>query len=265
MDAAPARAATLIWNALRSGGALDALPGHCRPATRTDGYAVQDCVAALAAQATVGWKLAATSLAGQRHIGVSGPLAGRILSGAARRDGATVYLRGNHMRVAEAEFGFVMARDLPPRAAAYSEAEVLAAVGTVVPVIEVPNSRFPDFAQAGEAQLLADLACAGQFAVGAGTGAPWRDIPFTRHPVLGQVLRDGGTALERSGSGAAVLGDPRAALAWLANELSGLGITLEAGQLVSTGTCMEPLPVQAGDRVRADFGVLGQVCVRLGA
>jgi len=263
MNDKAAGAATLIWEALHSGGALEALPGGFRPRTRAEGYAIQACMPGLASQALVGWKLAATSLAGQHHIGVSGPLAGRILAGAAHRTGATVSLRGNHMRVAEAEFGFVMARDLPPRAAAYSEADVLAAVEAVVPVIEVPNSRFPDFVQAGEAQLLADLACAGQFAVGDGTGVLWQDISFTEHAVRGQVLRDGCSVLERSGTGAAVLGDPRTALTWLVNELSALGITLEAGQMVSTGTCIEPLPIQAGDEVRVDFGVLGKVSVRL--
>jgi len=249
-----AGAAALIWNALHSGGALETLP---------EGYAIQACLPGLAGQALAGWKLAATSLAGQHHIGVSGPLAGRILAGAAHRTGATVSLRGNHMRVAEAEFGFVMARDLPPRTAAYSEADVLAAVGAVVPVIEVPNSRFPDFVHAGEAQLLADLACAGQFVVGNDAGVPWQDLGFTDHSVRGQVLRKGDTILERTGTGAAVLGDPRTALAWLVNELSALGITLEAGQLVSTGTCIEPLPIEPGDQIQADFGILGQVSVRL--
>lgn len=263
MNNTPAGAATLIWEALHSGGALEALPEGCRPRTRAEGYAIQAFVPGLAGQALVGWKLAATSVAGQHHIGVSGPLAGRILAGAAHRTGATVSLRGNHMLVVEAEFGFVMARDLAPRAAAYSGADVLTAVGAVVPVIEVPNSRFPDFVQAGEAQLLADLACAGQFAVGDGTGAPWQDIPFAEHLVHGQVLRDGSSVLERTGTGAAVLGDPRTALAWLVNELSALGITLEAGQLVSTGTCIEHLPIQAGDRIQADFGILGQVTVCL--
>jgi len=263
MNDTPAMAATLIWDALHSGGALDALPEGCRPRTRAEGYAIQACVPGLAGQALVGWKLAATSLAGQHHIDVSGPLAGRILAGTVHRTGATVSLLGNHMRVAEAEFGFVIARDLPPRAAAYSEADVLAAVGGVVPVIEVPNSRFPDFVQAGEAQLLADLACAGQFAVGDDAGAPWRDISFTEHSVRAQVLQEGGAMLERTGTGAAVLGDPRTALAWLVNELSALGITLEAGQLVSTGTCIEHLPIQVGDHIRADFGILGQVSMRL--
>jgi len=63
------------------------------------------------------------------------------------------------------------------------------------------------------------------------------------------------------GRGKNVLGDPRVALAWLANELSGLGITLRAGEVVTTGTCHPPLPIQSGDRMDADFGVLGRVSV----
>jgi 2-keto-4-pentenoate hydratase len=63
------------------------------------------------------------------------------------------------------------------------------------------------------------------------------------------------------GHGKNVLGDPRIALAWLANELRSLGITLRAGQVVTTGTCHPPLPIQSGDRMEVDFGVLGKVSV----
>ncbi len=52
------------------------------------------------------------------------------------------------------------------------------------------------------------------------------------------------------------------ALTWLANELRELGIGLRSGQVVTTGTCMTPLELVAGDRVRADFGALGSVEVR---
>ena len=68
----------------------------------------------------------------------------------------------------------------------------------------------------------------------------------------------------REGKGANVLGDPRVALTWLANELSRLGITLAAGHVVTTGTCMIPLAVVVGDQVIADFGALGTVEVRFG-
>jgi 2-keto-4-pentenoate hydratase len=65
------------------------------------------------------------------------------------------------------------------------------------------------------------------------------------------------------GHGKNVLGDPRAALTWLANELRGLGITLKAGEVVTTGTCHPPLPIAAGDCFEADFGIFGKVSVAL--
>ena len=70
------------------------------------------------------------------------------------------------MAVAEAEFVFRMARDMPPRAQAYSVDETMAAVGELCLGIEVPNSRFADFVTAGEAQLIADNACAHEFVLG---------------------------------------------------------------------------------------------------
>jgi 2-keto-4-pentenoate hydratase len=80
-------------------------------------------------------------------------------------------------------------------------------------------------------------------------------MDLAAHPPLGRVK--GGA--EHPGKGANVLGDPRLALAWLANELSGLGVTLKAGEVVTTGTSFVPLPAAPGDRISADFGPLGQV------
>jgi 2-keto-4-pentenoate hydratase len=64
-------------------------------------------------------------------------------------------------------------------------------------------------------------------------------------------------ALAGQGTGANVLGDPRSALAWIANELTAYGDGLLAGDVVITGACLTPLPVSAGDSVKADFGELG--------
>jgi 2-keto-4-pentenoate hydratase len=64
--------------------------------------------------------------------------------------------------------------------------------------------------------------------------------------------------------GSNVLGDPRTALTWLVNELSGMQITLAAGQVVTTGTCLVPIPVAPGQEVSGDFGALGRVALRFG-
>lgn len=259
MNASATDAARLLWAHWRAGTKIAALPPAARPADREQGHAVQSQLPAVSGRAVRGWKIAATSTAGQAHIGVGGPLAGRLLQGQVVDEGATLSLAGNGMRVAEPEFVFRFGRELVPRAQPYSQAEVLAAVVTLHTGLEVPDSRFADFVTAGEAQLIADDACAHQFLLGAAAPDGWRALDLATHPVQAQVWREGGRGYTRAGSGAAVLGDPRVALTWLVNELSSLGITLEAGQFVTTGTCMAPLELEPGDRVRADYGVLGSV------
>lgn len=248
-----AAASQVLVQHWRDGSKLDALETRLRPQSRTDGYAVQ---AALGDQ-VFGWKIAATSEAGQKHINVAGPLAGRIMRDTVIADGGSASMKGNAMRVGEPEFCFRMGRDLAPRPAPYTIDEVLGAVDTLHPAIEIPDSRFTDFAGAGEAQLIADNACAHLFVLGVATSANWRAMDLVEERP--QIALRGERYV---GHGKNVLGDPRVALAWLANELRGLGITLRAGEVVTTGTCHPPLPIQAGDHFAVDFGVLGKVSVR---
>ena len=86
----------------------------------------------------------------------------------------------------------------------------------------------------------------------------WRSLDLAAHRVIGRV----GTRLEREGIGANVLGDPRIALVWLANELSQHGVTLAKDQIVTTGTCLVPLEIAAGDNVSVDYGPLGRIAMR---
>jgi len=252
-----AAASRTISGHWRAGTKLGALDSSQRPHERAEGYAIQ---AELEKSGKLfGWKIAATSEAGQKHINVGGPMAGRILAETVIADGGTASMSGNEMRVAEPEFAFRMARDLVPRPSPYAVAEVLDAVGTLHPAIEIPDSRFADFVGAGEAQLIADNACAHLFVLGASTSANWRAIDLIEErPVI--TMR----GQRYVGHGKNVLGDPRVALAWLVNELRELGITLRAGEVVTTGTCHPPLPIQSGDRMEADFGVLGKVSVGFG-
>jgi 2-keto-4-pentenoate hydratase len=252
-------ASTLLWNTWTNQRRLDQLPDAIRPASREEGYAVQKRLEARSASPLFGWKIAATSVAGQRHINVDGPLAGRLLRERAFESGATVPFGANHMRVAEAEFAFRMGRDLTPRWGPITVEEVLEATASLHPAIEIPDSRFNDFTIVGAPQLIADDACAHYFVLGGEAPASWREIDLAAHPARGEIVGK----MSRDGIGANVLGDPRLALAWLANELSSLGIVLRAGQVVTTGTCLVPLEIAPGDHVRMDFGPLGRVECRL--
>jgi 2-keto-4-pentenoate hydratase len=251
-----AKASHILQQHLRAGTKLVALDPPLRPRDRIEGYAIQAELARPSDTSLFGWKSAATSDAGQKHINVEGPMAGRILRETVIADGGVASMQGNEMRVAESEFAFRMARDLPPRSSPYSVQEVLDAVGTLHPAIEIPDSRFADFVSAGEAQLIADNACAHRFVLGAATSADWRarDL-IEERPVI--TLR----GKQYIGHGKNVLGDPRVALAWLVNELRELKLTLRAGEVVTTGTCHPPLAITAGDHLAADFSVLGKVSV----
>src|SRR5690242_14444696 len=251
-----ATASNVLVKHWRDGTKLDALETRLRPQSRADGYAIQAVLETQSLGKLFGWKIAATSEAGQKHINVAGPMAGRILAETVIPDGGTASMAGNEMAVAEPEFAFRMRVDLPARSAPYSMQQVLDAVDTLHPAIEIPDSRFADFAGAGEAQLIADNACAHLFVLGPATTADWRSMDLIDHrPVI--TMR----GEQFVGHGRNVLGDPRVALTWLANELRQLGINLKAGRVVTTGTCHPPLPIKAGDFCAMDFGVLGKVSV----
>jgi 2-keto-4-pentenoate hydratase len=250
------QAADILWSAWQEKRLLEALPEDCRPNSLEEGYAIQDAIGARHGGEAIGWKIAATSSAGQRHIGVTEPLGGRLFARFCHPDGARLPAGKLHMRVAEAEFAFRMAKNLPPRDTRYTTEEVMAAVGTLHLAIEVPDSRYRDFARIGAPHLVADDSCACFFVLG-DEAAGWRGLDLAAHPVVGHK---NGTIAER-GSGANVLGDPRIALAWLANDRAARGEGLKAGQIVTTGTCVKPMLIAPGDQITADFGALGRVRV----
>ena len=252
-------AAQLLWTLWENTGRIPALPEDCRPRGRADGYAIQAALAAQSGQGVLGWKIAATTESGQRHINVDGPIAGRLLQNKVLPPDATIPLGDNHMRVAEAELVFRFARDLPPKPTPYSLNEVMAAVDGVLPGIEVPDSRYDDFCVVGDAQLIAENACAAWFILGKGPAIDWREVDLVRHSV--RVYRNG--ILAQEGTGAMVLGDPKIALEWIANELSALGTGLRAGDIVTTGTVVTPVRIEPGDAIHCDFGVLGTLDARI--
>ena len=127
------QAAQLLWNAWQDGRKIERLPDAYRPQTIEEGYAVQAMLATCSGQSVSGWKIAATSQAGQAHIGVDGPLAGRLLAEKISRSPATLSLSTIGMRVVELEFAFRLAQDLPPRGREYSTDEVMASVASLHP------------------------------------------------------------------------------------------------------------------------------------
>lgn len=251
-------AATTLHRAVLDGAVIDALPAEVVPDTRAEAYAVQTRYAELERQDTLGWKIAATSEAGQRHINVDGPLGGRVLADRVHADGEVVSLSENSMCLAEPEFVFVLGSPLVARPHPYTSAEVMEAVSALRFGIELPSSRFTDVTAAGALQMIADNACGHRFVLGQMATSAWVSADLSGVSMTAHV--DGPSGARRvQGVGSNVLGDPVAALTWLVNELSAVGIDLAAGDFVTTGTCSEPIPVAPGDTLSANFAGLGMV------
>jgi 2-keto-4-pentenoate hydratase len=158
------------------------------------------------------------------------------------------------MRVMEPEFGFRMARDLPPRDSRRSADEVAEAVEGVMPGIEIVDSRYESWTTVGTPSLIADNACHAAWVKGElVTG--WKAIDLAAQTVRLEI----GGQLKGSGSGAAVLGHPLNALTWLANVLNSRGGGLRTGDYVTTGVTTDIYMAERGDIVRADFGPVGHV------
>lgn len=248
-----------LWQAWTTGERITELPELLRPRTLAEGFAAQLRLAERAGP-SYGWKLAATAAAGQAHIGVDAPLPGLLFERFRHRPGDVVPAHDLYMAVAEAEFAFRMGATVQPGA---SPEALLDAVAALHLAVELPDSRFAAFERAGAAALLADAACASRFVLGPEVPG-WRDLDLS---MTCTALWVNGAEVAR-GSGAAVLGDPRTALAWLADALPGYGLRLEAGSVVTTGTTTVPAPIAAGDAVRATFGAdgaLGEVAFTLAA
>ena len=121
------------------------------------------------------------------------------------KPGQILTFGANRMAVAEPEFAFRMGSQFEPRTKPYSQAEVMDAVETLHTAIEVPDSRFANFAQVGEAVLIADNACAHEFVIGPPMPEDWRNTDLVAHPVEISVI--GGAT--HFGIGENVLEDPR--------------------------------------------------------
>jgi 2-keto-4-pentenoate hydratase len=238
---------------------LENLAPRLLPVHKRGAYQVQALIESQSSKPLAAWKLAATSLAGQKHIGVSGPLIGRYIAERVVPSGGVIPFGNNGMKVAEIEFAFRFGKDLPPRPKVYSEEEIFDAVASMHPAIEIPDSRFEHFEQVGELSLIADNACANWLCIGAAAPGDWRNRDLAAFAPTGEVR---GNAIVH-GRGANVLGSPKVAMTWFVNELSTLGVTAKAGQFVSTGTCLVPIAISPGDHVTGDFGPLGRVEVTL--
>jgi len=106
----------------------------------------------------------------------------------------------------------------------------------------------------GAPSICADCAFHAWFVLGPEV-PDWRSLDLSKQPVRAWKQ----DTIVAEGSGANALGDPRIALTWLANHLNKRGLGLKAGVVITTGTCVKPVDVVAGDTVVMDYFALGKM------
>lgn len=217
-------------------------------------YAVQSELARLGGEVR-GWKVSALTPEQQRTFGADKPVAGALLAPFVYEAPAKLSLAQFITPLIECEIAFLLGADLPAREAPYTRKEIEAAINAVVPAMEIADSRFPT--DAPEILKLADVVGNGAFI----TGQPvreWRKLDLSEIDI---TLSHEDTAVGY-GSSARILGNPLLAVIALANTQPLPAGGLRRGQVVTTGTCITPVPVLPGAYV-GDFGPLGNVVLEV--
>jgi len=250
--------ATQLLDARTSRTPIEPFTGSDPELGVADGYAIQqELVAMLTEQGETisGYKLGLTSLPMQNLLGVDQPDFGPVFASTIYRDGATVSINDFIAPRVEAEIAVVLGADL---AGPYcTAAHAYQATAGLIAAIEIVDSRIIDW-RIKIADTVADLASNGAIALSS-TVIP---IDECDPRLIGMVFTKNGN-LVATGAGAAALGDPLSAVAWLANTLAPLGVTLPAGSVIMTGALHAMCPIAPGDIFRAEFSHLGPITLRI--
>lgn len=200
----------------------------------------------------VGHKIGLTSPAVQAQLGVDEPDYGTLLDTMALPDGAEVDAAAFIAPRVELELAFVLAE--PLRGPDVTVEQVRAATAYVQPAIELVDSRVADW-RIRLPDTVADAASSAAFVLGAAR----RTLDELDPAAVAGELRRESDGLVEHGHGSAVLGDPCRSVAWLANALAPLGVTLAPGEVILSGACTRMVPVRPGDRFAGRLQGLGDV------
>lgn len=189
----------------------------------------------------VGYKIGCTNRAVQELFAVPGPAYGGILAASLHWGDAEIARAPLQRPGIECEIAFWINRAPDPAGAPYDRQSIRPSVAACAAAMEIVDNRYGDFRTVPFGLMIAD-----DFFHSAAVVAPpvaaWRDLDLAA--LAGTTLTDG--VMAGTGRGANVLGHPLEALAWLANLLIAQGKSLEGGQVVLTGSMVDPIWIGAG-------------------
>lgn len=246
-----------LYDALRACRVVDPLTTRYPEVTIEDAYRIQQRLNArrvAAGETVIGKKIGVTSKAVMNMLGVWQPDFGLLTDAMVYNEGEAIPANTLIQPKAEGEIAFILKRDLI--GPGVSAADVIAATEGVMACFEIVDSRIRDW-KIKIQDTVADNASCGVLTLG-GTRRSPRDLDLA---LAGMVLEKNGEVVSTS-CGASVQGSPVNAVAWLANTLGRLGITLKAGDVILSGSQSPLVPVRPGDSLYCHVGGLGSTSVR---
>ena len=204
----------------------------------------------------IGKKIGVTSKPVQDMLNVRQPDFGFMTDAMLVPDGGTVVIADGLIQPrAEAEIGFILRKDL--KGPGVTMEDVLDATEWIAPCFEIVDSRIADW-KIKIADTVADNASCGVFLLGDARVDP-RTVPDLA--ALHVTVTKNGAPLSE-GYGSAVQGSPLAAVAWLANTLGPYGVTLDAGDIVLSGSLVPLEPARPGDIFTMELSGVGAASIR---
>ncbi|MDD2179291.1 2-oxopent-4-enoate hydratase [Acidovorax sp. D2M1] len=246
-----------LYQALAGCQVVEPLTSRHSDITIDDAYAIQQRMMArrlAAGEKVVGKKIGVTSKAVMEMLGVFQPDFGWLTDAMVYNEGQAIPANTLIQPKAEGEIAFVLKKTL--KGPGVTAADVLAATDGVMACFEIVDSRIRDW-KIKIQDTVADNASCGVFVLGDRL-VDVRDVDLG---TCGMVLEKNGDIVA-TGVGAAALGHPANAVAWLANTLGTHGIALEAGEVILSGSLGIMVPVVAGDNLRVTIGGIGGCSVR---
>lgn len=240
---------------------VEHLPENVRPRGEAEAYQIQDRLharlQAIRGTRRIGRKIGCTTDVMQRYLRINSPCAGGLFEDSVHKTPAQ--LDYSHFRRVgvECEIAVRLEDDLPTTAKPHHRDSVGVAIKSCMAAIEIVDDRYLDYSTFDTPTLIAD----DFFNAGAVLGPEvedWRSMDLAG--LKGGMTVDG--KLIGEGLGAAILGHPFEALAWLANALNARGQALRAGELVMLGSLVQTQWLDRGQRAEITIDGLGGAAVR---
>ena len=253
------KAANILYNSRINLQRIKELPDDCIPESSDEAYAIQSeltikYLLSDKESSVIGKKIGCTNKAAQAQINVKESFFGNMFSNNISPSDSIVDSKNYFNPFVEPEFSFVINNELNISGAPYNYDEIYNSISSVLPSIELVDSRFKDWTSVGVNNLIADNAVHAHWIFGKENNN-LNYFNFKDHTVdlfINEKLIEKGNSNN-------VMGNPINSLTWLINKLAVKGETLPKNYFVSTGTCTPAIPIFKGDRVTADFGSLGIV------